>query len=98
MLIHASRLALISIGIALLTFVLFVMTWTESLWFRCGNFMLDCVSDAATALVIGCGVGMFVALASFSEPDTLPGLKWVSFVLNAVPMFLGTAFWVLLTG
>ncbi|NHZ94300.1 hypothetical protein [Massilia sp. CCM 8734] len=98
MLIHASKLALLSVAIALLTFVVFVLAWTESLGFSCGNFMLDCVVDAATALVIGSGIGMFVAMASFSEPDTLPGLKWVSFVLNAVPMFLGAALWVLIAG
>ncbi len=98
MLIHASRLALISIGIALLTFLMFVLLWTDSFRLGCGTFGLECIGHAATGLVIGCGIGMFVAMASFSEPDTQPGLKWVSFVLNALPMFLGSAFWAFITG
>ncbi len=94
MLIHASRLALISIGIALLSFLAFMLIRSDVLGLDCGTFGLDCLGYRATTLFIGCGIGMYFATASFNEPDTQPGLKWVSLVLNGVPMFLGAAFWV----
>ncbi|NHZ89851.1 hypothetical protein F2P45_12630 [Massilia sp. CCM 8733] len=98
MLIHASRLALIGIAIALLTFLAFMLIGSDTLGLRCGTFGLDCLGYAATTLVIGCGIGMYFAMASFDEPDTQPGLKWVSLALNGVPMLLGAAFWVMILG
>lgn len=94
MLIHASRRALASIAIAMLTFLIFILVWTDSFWFSCGTFGLDCVGYAASTLVVGCGIGLFVAMASFVEPDTQPGLKWTGLVLNGLPMCAGAAFWI----
>lgn len=98
MLIHASRRALISIGIALLTFLASLLVGSGTFGLTCGTFGLECALYGATTLFIGCGIGMYFATSSFYEPDTQPGLKWVSLVLNGVPMFLDAAFWLVIFG
>jgi len=87
----------ISLGIALLSYLVSVVAWNGGLERDCGTWRLNCAFHGFLALVIGCSLGAIVALASFST-QRQRWLSWLALELNAVSILgcCGVVAWVML--
>lgn len=74
-----------SLFIAVLTYVVSILAWNGGLDRNCGTWGLNCAFHGFLALVVGCGLGTVVALASFST-QRQRWLSWLALELHVVSL------------